>query len=158
MCVSSHSPGPVEDDETLVSVVTSPNYVSHQGHVEPTLFESRISNGVSTDRKAHTTLQEFDLRAEALVADNEKKTNCGSIELIVGKIRSISHEGSRAIAVYDTALQKNRSHAEIVCTEIPASGTPGRKKLRATLRKKVLDACMHDGKVVASSELFKNIR
>lgn len=156
MCVSRYSPGPVADRETIVSVVTSRSYVSHHGQVEPTLFERRMSNGISTDRKAYTTLEDYDHRAESLVAESEKKEICGSIELLVGGIRGISFDGDRAIAVYDTALKENTSHAEIACTEIPAAGTPGRKKLRATLRKRVLDACLHDGRVIPSSEIFQS--
>lgn len=152
--VSTHSPGPVADDETLLTVVTNAGFVAHDGRVEPTLFESRMSNGISTDRKAHTTLKDYDLRAEKLISGNPKKANLGSIELSVSGIRGILHEDERAIAVYDTGLPENGSHAEIACTEVPPAETPGRKKLRAKLRKRVLDAALHDGFVQNSSALF----
>lgn len=152
--VSAHSPGPVLNGETLLSVVTHRGFVSLDGKVEPTLFESRMSNGISTDRKSHTTREEYDLRAEKLVNANPKKSNLGSIELSVASIRDIKHERERAIAVYDTALLENFSHAEIACTETPPAETPGRKKLRAKLRKKVLDSVLHDGRVQDSSSLF----
>lgn len=155
--VSDFSPGPVGDDETLVSVVTSKAFISDQGTVEPTLFDSRISNGVSVDRKRHTTLAEYDSRAHSLVADNPKKENLGSIELSVDQIRKINHKGSRAIAVYDTGLKENRSHAEIACTEIPEAETPGRKKIRAKLRKSILDACLHNQCVLRSEEIFEDL-
>jgi hypothetical protein len=155
VAVSEYSPGPVEDAETLVSVVTSTGYVSPEGRVEPTLFESRMSNGISTDRRKHTSLEDYDRRAVSLVASNAKKLNCGSIELSVGRIREINHNGERAIAVYDTALKENTSHAEIACTEVPPQGTPGRTKLRAALRKRVLDSALHDGRVLNSSQIFQ---
>lgn len=154
--VSAFSPGPVCDDETILSVVTSSSYVTQDGHVEPTLFESRISNGISTDRRIHTNLIDYSCRSAALVVGNDKKSDCGSIELQVGKIRDISYNEMQAIAVYDTALEDNIAHAEIACSEVPADGTLGRKKLRAELRKKILDACLHDGKVVPASDLFKS--
>lgn len=154
VAVSEHSPGPVKDEETLVSVVTSERFVTPDGHLEPTLFESRMSNGVSTDRKTHTSLEEYDERAEAIVKGNSMKTNCGSIELSVAVIRTICYNGKRAIAVYDTALECNTSHAEIACTEIPLPGTKDRKKQRAALRKNVLDAALHDGQVLTSSQIF----
>lgn len=122
--------------------------------VEPTLFDNRMSDGISTDRKKYTTLKDYDRRAKRLVSGNQKKSNLGSIELSVGLIREIDHEGKRAIAVYDTALRENRSHAEIACTEVPPPRTPSRKELRAKLRKKVLDATLHDGYVRESSALF----
>ena len=110
--VSEHSPGPVVDGETLLSVVTSEGFVAHDGRVEPTLIDSRMSNGISTDRKVHTTLQAYDLRAKKLVEENPKKTNLGSIELSVERIRCIKHESERAIAVYDTGLLENKSHVQ----------------------------------------------
>ena len=149
-----YSPGPVDDDETLLSVVTSRGFVSTDGVVEPTLFESRMSNGISTDRKRHTTQQEYDDRAHKLVEGSEKKENLGSIELSVAKIRGVEYCGDRAIAVYDTALPENPAHAEIACTEVPPPETPGRKKLRAELRKRVLDATLHEGRILSSSTIF----
>lgn len=152
--VRSDSPGPVLNEEELITVVTSKSFVALDGRVEPTLFDSRISNGISTDRKIHTTREDYDMRAVSLIAGNGKKSNCGSIALSVKIIRSILHEGDRAIAVYDTGLPDNPSHAEIACTEVPSADTPGRKKLRAKIRKSVLDATLHDGFVRESSALF----
>lgn len=152
--VSSHSPGPVANEETLLTVVTNKGFVSIDGRVEPTLFDSRMSNGISTDRKAHTTKEDYDLRANKLVAAHPNKENLGSIELCVTSIRGIFHDNERAIAVYDTGLPENSSHAEIACTEVPPAETPGRKKVRAQLRKRVLDAALHDGLVMHSSALL----
>lgn len=116
-----------------------------------------MANGISTDRKLHTSREDYDLRAQQLVNGNVKKQNCGSIELSVEIIRRINHDGKRAIAVYDTALKQNRAHAEIACTEVPPQETAGRKKIRATLRKKVLDATLHDGRVLNSSHFFSDL-
>ena len=154
--VSEYSPGPFKDDETLLSVVPCRRYMSSDDRVEPMIFDSRMSDGKSTDRKKYTTLQCYDLRARKLAEGNPKKENCGSIELSVRNIRNIDHEGMRAIAVYDTALPQNMSHAEIACTEVPPKGTDDRKRHRAKLRRDVLKATLHDGRVLKSSELFGN--
>jgi len=154
--VSDYSPGPVNDDETLISVVTSKRYVSLDGRVEPTFFDERVSEGMSADRREYTSQHCHDLRAQKLVEGNSQKEYCGSIELEVGFVREIYHEGMRAIAVYDTALYENRSHAEIACTEVPPKGTDNRKKHRANLRRKILNAVLHDGSVLSSSDLFEN--
>ena len=153
--VSEFSPGPVKDNEILLSVVTSRHFVSPNGRVAPTLFDRRMSNGISTDRKKHTTLTDYDSRAAKLVARHPGKSNCGSIALSVKEIRAIHHGGARAVAVYDTALSGHESHAEIACTEVPPAETPDRKKIRAILRKKVLDAVLKDGQVLDASELFR---
>lgn len=152
--VSQFSPGPVLDSERLVTVVTSEKFISDDGRVEPTVFDSRISNGVSVDRKGHTTLAEYEARAEELVASNDKKANCGSIEIKANLIREIKHEGQRGVAVYDTALSHNTSHAEIACTEVPLPKTERRKQVRAHLRRKILDACLHERRVLPAQEIF----
>ena len=152
--VSDYSPGPVNDHETLLSVVTSENYLSIDGCIEPTFFEQRITNGMSTDRKGYTSQQSHNLRATKLVEGNNKKKNCGSIEISVKTIREINHHGMRAIAVYDTALSENISHAEIAGTEVPLKGAKDRRILRAKLRKSVLNATLHNRLVLESSELF----
>ena len=152
--VSMFSPGQIKDDEILVSVVTSKNYITPDGKIEPTLIDQRIKNGISTDRKLHTDLSSYDLRAKKLVEGNANKSVCGSFELLVSRIREIDYEGARAFAVYDTALLENPAHAEIACTEIPPPETPERKKLRAKLRKRVLDSVLNDGRILQSSEIF----
>ena len=153
--VSEFSPCLIDDHETLLSVVTSKSYISKRGQVEPTLFDNRLSNGISTDRKQHTTLAEYKKRSAQLVKENEKKTDFGSIELAVKSIRSMTHKGKRVFAVYDTGLEKNPSHAEIVQTEIPSPKTPCRTKIRSQLRRKILDACLHEKKVVPPSDIFE---
>ena len=156
--VSDYSPCPVEDSETLVAVITSNKYITQDGLLEPTYFEHRMQNGVSTDRKVYTSKFEYDKRAELLIKNNLKKINFGSIEISVRKVRTILHsDGRRAIAVYDTAIKENRSHAEIVCTEVPLPGSPNRKGIRAKLRKNVLSAVLHDRKVLSSNEIFDQV-
>ena len=152
--ISDYSPGPVNDNETLLSVVTSKAYVSIDGHIEPTFFDKRMNDGLSADRKKHTSLRDYDLRASKLIEENERRENCGSIEISVKIIRKINYYGMRAVAVYDTAFPENISHAEIACTEIPPKGTKDRKRLRAKLRKSVLEATLNNGQVLNSSELF----
>ncbi|MCY4289721.1 MAG: hypothetical protein OXC63_14165 [Aestuariivita sp.] len=145
------------DDETLLSVVTSDYYISADGQIEPTFFDKRISDGMSVDRKRYTSLPVYDLRASRLVEANEKKTNCGSVEIAVSIIRKIKHRGVRAIAVYDTAFSDNIAHAEIACTEVPPKGTEDRKRLRAKLRMSVLQATLHNRRVLTASELFDQL-
>lgn len=153
--VSRYSPGPVGDSESPLTVVTSDKYMN-EGKVDATLFQSRISNGISTDRKDHTNKAEYDRRAENLVANSPNKTNCGSIEMSVSEIRKIYHQESRAIAVYDTALEENPAHADIVSTEIPPIGTPGRRKLLGKIRRNVLNSVLHNGHVLTSEEIFNS--
>ena len=128
VAVSEHSPGPIADTETLVSVITNNRYVDQDGRVEHTLFDSRISNGISTNRKNYTSRCEHELRADKLVGNSPEKSNCGSILMSVNIIRSIRHNNRRAFGVYDTAQKENQSHAEIVATSVPPPGTHERQK------------------------------
>lgn len=153
--VSKFSPYPVGNSEILVSVVTSKKYIASCGKILPTLFDQRIRNGISTERKGLTTKSNFDLRAEKLVENRVNKSNCGSIELSVASIRAIKYDGKRAFGVYDTALKENKSHAEIASTTVPPHGTKERKKIRAELRNGLLGAVLHDCRVLSSAKIFE---
>lgn len=152
--VSPFSPGPLDDAETVVTVITNKRYVSDIGTIEPTMFDQRISNGISVDRRMHTTLDEYTARAEQLTV-GEGKSDCGSIELSVAILREIRHGSARAFAIYDTALENNTAHAEIACTEVPEQGTPARKAVRSNLRRSILNACLHEKKVMQAGDIFK---
>lgn len=155
--VSKFSPGPVLDAEIILSVVTSRIYVDHNGKIEPTVFDSKIAKGMSVDRFCHTTAPEFDGRANKLVDGDSKKEFCGLIAIEVRSIREVAHEGVRCFAVYDTGLEDNSCHAEIAMTDVPAPKTPGRKKIRSNLRRKLLDSCLFDRRVILTQDIFKNV-
>ena len=152
--VSEFSPGIIENQETLLAVITSEGFVSDAGKVEPTFFETRMATGFSTDRKQFTTQVEYDERAAQLKEINAERENYGSIEISVEGIRSVTYSDKRAVAVYDTGLKENPSHAEIVMTAIPPKGTKRRKRIRSELRREILNACLHEKKVLPSSEIF----
>lgn len=154
VAVSEYSPCPVASSETLVSVVTNETYVAKTGKLEPTFFDKRISNGISTERKRFTSKSDYDLRATKLVEGKANKANCGSIELSVGGIRAIQHNGKRAFGVYDTAQEENIAHAEIASTNVPPPGTKERKRIRAKLRSSLLKVVLHDCRILDSSEIF----
>jgi hypothetical protein len=79
--------------------------------------------------------------------------------LCVDSLRKISLGKDRVFAVYDTALKSNRAHAELAMTNVPDPATMTkneRKKERATLRKQLLDACLHDGRVLSEDQVFEH--
>lgn len=152
--VSKYSPRPVENSEILVSVVTNRNYVTRDGKLSPTLFDNRIKNGISTERKMITTKIDYDLRSKTIVESGVNKVNCGSIALSVARIRAIKHNSKRAFGVYDTALRENVSHAEIASTSMPPPGTKDRNKIRAELRRGLLRSVLYNCRVLNSTEIF----
>src|SRR5690606_24880986 len=121
--VSEFSPGPVLDAEVIISAVTSDHYVDTNGRVEPTLFDQRLSGGLSVDRMAYSSASDVKERGERLAEGNPKKRYRGHIVLSVGSIRSVVHESKRCFSVYDTGLAENNSHAEIAMTNVPAEKT-----------------------------------
>ena len=153
--VSKYSPDPVSNSEILVSVVTNRSYVTSDGKLSPTLFDNRIKNGISADRKKVTTKIDYDLRSNKIVENGVNKVNCGSIALSVARIRAIKHNGKRAFGVYDTAFKENISHAEIASTNIPPPGTTDRSKIRAELRRGLLRSVLYNCRVLNSTEIFE---
>jgi hypothetical protein len=151
--VSDLSPGPVRDEEVIASAVTSRNYVSG-GKILPTIFDQRIGDGLSVDRVRYSDKAAFDRRAEALVEGSLKKEYLGAICLSVTRIRQVTDSGRRCFAVYDTAENDYVSHAEIAQTNHPPPSTPARKVLRAGFRKSLLDAALHEQRVVGSEVVF----
>ena len=152
--VSKYSPYPVENSEILVSTVTNRNYVASDGKLLSTLFDRRIKNGMSTERKKITTKIDYELRSKKIVEKGVNKVNCGSIALSVAKIRAIKHNGKRSFGVYDTALKENIPHAEIASTNTPPPGTTDRSKIRAELRRALLGSVLYNCRVVNSTEIF----
>lgn len=152
--VSTYSPGPVKDNEILLSVVTKSEFISTKGCVQMTFVESRIKNGLSTNRKQHITKHEHDRLANELAQRYKDRVNYGSVELSVAEIRDIIHEDERAFGVYDTACEDNVAHAEIGCTEYPPPKTQGRKKIRIVLRDQLLKSVQHGGRILDSEQIF----
>ena len=117
---SSFSPGPVGGDEELAFILIDPlHYDKVRGVVVPEAFQELTNRDLSTLRCAFASLKEAnETRAELIdrgkvrIPPQERLVNevCTAR---VSDIRKPDQEGRRWLAVYDTALENNKSHASI---------------------------------------------
>jgi hypothetical protein len=118
-----YSPGKVGEEEILLRLLYYPFHREKDtGDLKPTAFDDVLNKGLSTNRRSHTTREELEAQAEASIEkarnDGKDRSLAGVIEFPVGHLRSIRVPDTedRALCVYDTAEQFNRSHADVCAT------------------------------------------
>lgn len=138
---SSHSAGPVQDDETLCRQVVDPTHFdSVTGTIKPTFFDDAANKGASCHRLQHTSPAHIQAMADSRVeASNANPPASGPKQAIgyatvaaseVRKITVAEPAGRRGAAVYDTGQSDDPSHAD-VCQIV--GGRQQGKSVRAQL-------------------------
>lgn len=145
-CASEHSPGPVYNSEILYRQMLNPTHYDPVNKIlKVTAFSDTSDKGGSVNRANHVTKVEVLAAAQRRVAQiNERKTpgsevelwqlielNCSDVRAILTPSNS-EVPNSRAFGVYDTALEHDRSHADIC--QIVSGKETGR-----SVRSKLLD-------------------
>ena len=153
--VSAYSPGPINPNERLASVIPRSKYYHPKTKVILPTIGDRIFNGLSVDRILHTNKSDFKERGNKIVSKDAEKNFHGAISFSTSTLRSIYYKGHRCFAVYDTALKENKSHAEIVQTNIPKEGNKRqRKEIRSSIRSRITNAIEFEGKMVSVDKIF----
>ena len=117
---SVHSPGPVADDETLAFILIHPNHydpvrdvVTIEAFQELTRRDlSTLRSALATKDEAISTRDDLVARGQQKIPPKERMVNevCTAS---VAEIRAQTDGERRLLGVYDTALEKVRSHASI---------------------------------------------
>ena len=116
---SQHSPGPVGSEELLRRAIRN-EHDTAEGELLPLAFSDIEKLGLSTDRCEHADVLESRERAFKQ-ARARHKTPCGYVEIDTSFLRSLNVDSEdkttqvRALAVFDTAVELNTSHAEVFC-------------------------------------------
>lgn len=126
------SPGPVHDDEVLCRPMINPvHYDTATGMLKPTAFDDCSSIGLSVDRLAHVTTERSLQKARARVTEYNARPDkklerslVGHTVLSVAAVRSVvalqqlqrqsELETRRALGVYDTSLDGEPEHADVL--------------------------------------------
>ncbi len=141
LSASRHSPGPVAVNEGLVRIVFNPIHVDVEtGKLKPSAVSDAKDKGCSVNRLTHTTLADSIVQGKAVAAfkndanpEKAARTVYGVAQLTANDVRSISvHAADRAFAIYDTGLEKNRSHAD-VCQIVPEKNKQQARSARLQL-------------------------
>ena len=126
IAVCADSPGPVVNTELLLRQIVCPVHFDFEtNEVKPNLFEDAISKGASIHRLSHTTEEKIvDIAQQRVYSQNINPPKTGPRTLI-GYVSIAAHaaravrvdvEGFRerqVLAIYDTANDKDQSHADI---------------------------------------------
>jgi len=115
-----HSPGPVEDNEELRRRIIYPTHIDTADAPSPVCFSDLWSHGLSADRVEYRTVGQS--RADAIGAiddwnfdnaDKPKRSLRGFAIVSVSDLRRLKVNDIRALAIFDTAMPTNSSHADV---------------------------------------------
>lgn len=105
-------------------------YDSLTGKLTPTAFDEVFNRGCSVDRESHASIDEIYQRGFERVkkynAENPEKPErifSAVAKLSCAEVRSHVLNGVRSMGIYDTALEENRSHAEICQLSQPSKAS-----------------------------------
>jgi hypothetical protein len=127
LTASRYSPHPVREDEILLRLVFNPIHVDEEtGSLKPSVVSDVKDKGCSVNRLKLTTVENvINAGKQAALSKNLSAPEKPPRRLIwiasleVSEIRLIKvSDQKRAFGVYDTALETDRSHADI-CQLIP---------------------------------------
>lgn len=112
---SEHSPGLVEEAETIFRMVCVPQHVHpKRPELMSSFFSHAFSSGVSVQRLEQSKPLENIECVEALVGSKDDRAWLGYVQAPASAIREISlGDDGQSYCVADAALPHNRSHAEI---------------------------------------------
>lgn len=141
--VTKYSPGPINDNESLCRQILSPlHYDIATKQLKVSALGDVAGKGLSVNRLAHTTLDATARAGTSRVeinntrlTENGKETNkfWGFATFKASEIRSITsqlnHENVRGFAIYDTATNEDKSHADVCQIIDKACGRSVRSKL-----------------------------
>lgn len=134
----AHSPGPVQDQETLLRIIIEPDHIN-EGRIQPSAVQLRdlTQRGLSVHRREYTTEQEVRTAAQTLA---DRTTAAGRRRLeglasfTAGAVRDIRNLERQAFVVIDTALPDNMAHASIYLASPQVSQSLAREMREQLLR------------------------
>ncbi|WP_207678754.1 hypothetical protein [Desulfonema magnum] len=138
--VSKYSPCAVQDNEDLIRQIYSPIHVDEDGRLKPLAFEDASNRGMSVNKKNYISKEELEGKISKKLKIDEnrgKKRSCKGVAIAkCSEIRGLKQKEkdseTRLFCIYDTATDKDKSHADI-CQAI--SGRKAGSKARYELRK-----------------------
>lgn len=139
---SPHSPGVIANDETVAFLLINPIHFDQQRNtVTPDAFNELFKRDLSVIRQSYASADEVERTRESLIERGANqippKTRLINEVLIadVEQLRSLELDGSRIVAVYDTALHDKPAHASLFTQPAAFKNRPLRKAIREKLHR-----------------------
>lgn len=122
---SEYSPHPIKDSETVTRFVFNPRHIRDNGKFKPSLFSQVLDEGCSIQRETQATDDELRRFVSDVLVNQTDQSWVGVVSASSKSIRAIRIEDARAVCLYDTALDANRSHAEMFAARtLPEADAP----------------------------------
>ncbi len=156
--VSPFSPCPIQPNEKLASVITKEKYFNSDTKIIRSTIADRLHDGLSVDRIKYSNKNNFEKIANEIVSYDSENEFFGVVCFSTSGLRNINHKGHRCFAVYDTALQENVSHAEVIQTNYPSDpklAKNERKEIRRIIRSRITEAIEYEKKMVSLKTIFQ---
>lgn len=138
--VSSHSHGPVQDEEVLTKLIVDPIHYDRQtGQISPLAFNDATTLDLSLFREVLATDAEIQLAINEIIATGKKKDPIQNrtiqivLQATAGQIRTERFESPerRMCMVYDTAEPEKPAHASVFTPTEARKGASQRRVRRA---------------------------
>lgn len=135
--MSTHSPGPVQSNETIGRMVCVPLHV-HKKKPEllPSFFSHAFSVGMSAQRLEVASASELAEWVNEFVSGSDNRVWLGYVQATCKSIRDIERVDklAQAFCAYDAALEQNPAHVE-VCASSRVIEDADRIEARTRLRR-----------------------
>jgi hypothetical protein len=154
-CVSSHSPGPVQHDETIVRMVCAPIHVqTKKPELKPSFFNHAFTRGMSAQRLEKASDEEIATWVNRFVSADAERAWLGYVVAPTRGIREVRSPDSdeQGFCVYDTALEDNRAHVDVCASRRiieEADRVEARARLRRAFSAVLPRASLNEGRVLA---------
>jgi hypothetical protein len=122
-----NSPGRVGDDEMIVRLVTTPQFVNDKtGQIKANIFSQAMTKGMSVQRDNKVGNQELIGVVSKILRGKDNLAWYGVISARASCVRShLSAANEQAFCIYDTGEPENPAHAEICWSAHPIKDADG---------------------------------
>lgn len=142
LSLSPHSPCVVNDDETVLRSLFSPQHIDEDtGVVTPNAWSDMYDKGMSVNRRSYASAQDVLNHAHSFLKQKRTQDNLsnkqvkrsfyGILPIHVGQLRQLRYEAG-TFCVFDTALEDNIAHADICACGV-GEGLRPPKQVRAKM-------------------------
>lgn len=141
--LSGYSLNTVDSSEDIARMVFPPLHIEEDGTIKAAAFEDVRDKGLSVHRLDYTEKQTLKHLGDTMVsnaatAGRSKRDYIGYVKALTDDIRKLIEDEKRLFCVYDTAKEREKSHAD-VCAVLLDSNNPklGKKVANKQRRKRL---------------------
>ena len=141
--LSEYSPKIIQISEKLARIIFSPLHIEENGSIKPSAFEDVKDKGLSVHRLNYIDDENIKMIGTSMVkiaTENGRspRTFAGYITVLTDEVYKLIENNKRLFAIYDTATDKEPSHADICAILLSSPNLTLSKKAANKQRRKSL--------------------